>query len=291
MFNMAAAGFGGNALDKAAYLVQRMQEGAIVATGDGPGIVILGGNGTTIEPLSAETTVPAADSGSGAGQSGVAVTWVGPVNQMQPLAASPSAMIADASAGKDLTDFLHAAEHSASTANDIIVVAEKSALFAAKYDAQTILERAAPLTRDYQVGVAVAEDLGDAAKVFRSPSGQAAQSLAEAAGKYGTMFKGLGYAGVAATAIEESAYIAGTPEDRRLMAVGASVTNVAGDTVSIVGGAEAGALIGAYFAPFTAGLSIPIFALAGGIGGHFAYDWGMKDFVREGWTGIQKPKE
>jgi hypothetical protein len=42
MFSLAAAGFGGNALNKAAYLAQRRQEGAIIAAGDGPGIVIFG---------------------------------------------------------------------------------------------------------------------------------------------------------------------------------------------------------------------------------------------------------
>jgi len=35
-----------------------LREGAIVATGDGLGIVILGGDGVTIEPMSTDTTVP-----------------------------------------------------------------------------------------------------------------------------------------------------------------------------------------------------------------------------------------
>jgi hypothetical protein len=58
MFSLAAAGFGGSALNKAAYLAQRRQEGAIIAAGDGPGIVIMGGNGVTTEPLSTDATTP-----------------------------------------------------------------------------------------------------------------------------------------------------------------------------------------------------------------------------------------
>jgi hypothetical protein len=42
MLSLAAAGFSGGAMAKAAYLAQRMREGAIVAAGDGPGIVIIG---------------------------------------------------------------------------------------------------------------------------------------------------------------------------------------------------------------------------------------------------------
>jgi LysM repeat protein len=42
IFGLAAAGFSGGAMAKAAYLAQRMREGAIIATGDGPGIVIIG---------------------------------------------------------------------------------------------------------------------------------------------------------------------------------------------------------------------------------------------------------
>ena len=63
-----------------------------------------------------------------------------------------------------------------------------------------------------------------------------------------------------------------------------------GDASSIVIGAEVGAEFGVFLAPYTFGLSIPIGAAIGGIGGHFAYDRGAKEFVREGWTGITNNK-
>ncbi len=161
-------------------------------------------------------------------------------------------------------------------------LASAGLLYLAKSDAQDILRSALSLQRERMVGVAVADTLDDAAGVFRNPNGRAALSLAEAAGRYGTALSGLSVAGNIATVAEQGAYVMSVPDSQKLLAAGAAVTNVAGDISSTYLGAQGGAAVGAWLAPWTFGLSIPVGAVAGGIIGHYTYSEVATERVREG---------
>lgn len=106
--------------------------------------------------------------------------------------------------------------------------------------------------------------------------------------KYGKVLKGLNFVGPAVTAVEEGAYVYTTSSDKQPLALGAAVTNFAGDTVSVAGGMALGAKGGLLLAPFFGGLSIPIGAAIGGFAAHMGYDSKVKPFVREGWTGVSE---
>lgn len=170
-------------------------------------------------------------------------------------------------------------------------VAEQGLLYAAKKDGQEILRSAWTLQKDRMVKVAAADDMADTLKIFKNPDGKSATALAASAGKYAAAFKGVAVVGWGATAVEEGSYVMdtyNTNPDKVGYAVGASVTNVAGDMSAVYLGMAGGAEIGAIFAPWTLGISIPVGAVIGGIGGHFFYDGVIKPEVREGWTGIKQ---
>jgi nucleoid-associated protein YgaU len=181
----------------------------------------------------------------------------------------------------------------ASNTNHAVSVADKALEYVAKYDAQKVLGRAWALQEGRMVAVARAGDMSSAIGVFKNPNGQAATALAGSAAKYGGALKGVAGVGYVVTAVEEGAYLARVNNenpDKLGYAVGATVTNVAGETSAIYLGAAGGAKLGAFFAPWTVGMSIPVGAALGGIGGHFFYDGLVKPQVREGWTGIEEKK-
>ena len=180
-------------------------------------------------------------------------------------------------------------EENASLVGHLINATEQATLFAAKNSGQSVLRSALPLQQANMVKVASTLNMTSAADVFKSPNGKTATALVQSTAKYGTALKGLGAVGVVATGVEEGAYLMDTYNnnpDAMGYAVGSSVTNVAGDITATYGGMKIGASIGSFFAPFTFGLSIPIGAAIGGIGGHLIYDNYVKPEVRVGWTGI-----
>ena len=143
--------------------------------------------------------------------------------------------------------------------------------------------------KNRMVQIAAAENMTDALKSFKSPDARAANALVSSTSKYATAFKGVAIVGWGATLVEEGSYVMNTHNtnpDKTWHAAAASVTNVAGDMSAIYGGMKFGAWIGAYAAPYTFGLSIPLGAVAGGVIGHFAYDGLIKPEVRQGWTGV-----
>jgi hypothetical protein len=180
-------------------------------------------------------------------------------------------------------------EPPASSISNALEVAKAGLLFQAKGEAQSILGSAWALQGERMAKVAVADSLDEAKEVFKSPTGKSALALEEAIGKYGSAFKALGVVGVAATTVEEGSYLLDTYKnhpDKIGLATGATVGNIAGDAAFTYGGGVAGAWLGAFFAPVTLGASVPIGAFVGGVVGHLVYDWEVKPFVREGWTGL-----
>jgi hypothetical protein len=91
--------------------------------------------------------------------------------------------------------------------------------------------------------------------------------------------------------IDEGAYVLGTPNDKKHLAVAAAGVNIAGDMASTYAGMKVGAAIGVWAAPWTLGLSIPVGAALGGLGGHVFYNYVIDapKQVRETITGIKKP--
>lgn len=138
-------------------------------------------------------------------------------------------------------------------------------------------------------GVGAAMDLEDAAKQFKG-NGKTVLELSKATTKYGAGLKYLGTASKVATVLEETAYVVGAPEGKKLQALGASATNVVGDTGATAGGVSGGAALGLLTGP-AAPVAVPLFAVIGGFGGHKAWDKLAKPFYRELWTGIPEPKE
>jgi hypothetical protein len=179
-------------------------------------------------------------------------------------------------------------EEPASMTNHLAVGGQLSLLGAAKYDSLTILQRAAPLHSSLQLSIGAAESLDDASKLFRSPTGQAATSLAEASAKYGSALRGLGYVGAAATVVEETAFVMRSPEGTRLNAYGSSAVNVAGDAAATYAGFKAGAALGTLGGPI-APVTIPLVGAIGGFIGHWVYDSYVKPDVREAFTGVREP--
>jgi hypothetical protein len=185
-------------------------------------------------------------------------------------------------------EWKNAFEEPASMTNHLAVGGQLSLLGAAKYDSLTILQRAAPLHSSSQLSIGAAESLDDASKLFRSPTGQAATSLAEASAKYGGALRGLGYVGAAATVVEETAFVMRSPEGTRLNAYGSSAVNVAGDGAATYAGFKAGAALGTLGGPI-APVTIPLVGAIGGFIGHWVYDSYVKPDVREAFTGVREP--
>jgi hypothetical protein len=179
-------------------------------------------------------------------------------------------------------------EEAGSVVNQAAVITNSALLYAAKRDGQKVLGRAWALQERRMIAVALAGDMNNAIGVFKNPDGKAAVALAGSAAKYGAALKRVPGVGYAATAVEEGAYlmqVRNERPDKLAHAVGATVTNVVGEAGSIRLGAAFGVKIGVKLAPFTYGMSIPIGAAIGGVGGHFFYDEIVKLQVRHGWTG------
>ncbi len=160
--------------------------------------------------------------------------------------------------------------------------------YLAKSRAQDILSRAAPLQNSRMMAVALT-DLDQAASLFKSPTGKAATELAEAAATYGKALKGIPVVGYAATATEGTIYVANTTADTRGKAVVAVGADIGLGVASMNVGAFVGAQAGAYLAPFTGGLSIPIGTAVGALLGLGTYAFLGSDNVRD--YVIGQPKE
>ncbi|WP_314103254.1 hypothetical protein [uncultured Stenotrophomonas sp.] len=164
-------------------------------------------------------------------------------------------------------------------------------LTVAKSDAREILSRAGTLQQFRLNAVQRATNMDKAIAVFKSPNGKAATALVASAGRYATPLKAIPLIGNVATGVGELAYLADVHEkhpEKLGYAIGASLGTMSGDAIATAGGAWVGGAIFAPLAPFTFGLSIPLGAAAGGALGHWIYDSKVKDFVKEGITGIEQ---
>jgi hypothetical protein len=185
---------------------------------------------------------------------------------------------------------LRITETAATIAGRAVAVADGVLLYVAKRDGQKVLNRAWRLQENRMAAVALARDMDSALGVFKNPDGKAAVALADSAARYGATLKHLTRAGHAATIIGEGAYlmrIHNEHPDKLGHAVGATATNVAGAVGAAYLGAATGTKIGLAFAPVTGGMSIPIGAAIGGVGGFLLYDWGARPLVRQAWTGLR----
>lgn len=178
-------------------------------------------------------------------------------------------------------------EDYASSTGAVTEVSKGALLAAAKTPGLEILQRASALQQSRGFGVASAESLDDAVAVFKNSNGQTAQALLSSNAKYGYMIKGLGIIGTVATGVEEGAYVASVPSDKKVGAYLAAGVNVAGGVTSTYEGAIAGAYIGTLVGgPIGAGVG----AFLGGTISYIGYDKWIKPLVREGYTGIQESK-
>jgi hypothetical protein len=134
--------------------------------------------------------------------------------------------------------------------------------------------------QNVRMGAVALSELGQAASLFKSPSGKAATELAEAAAIYGKALKAIPVVGYAATGTEGVIYVANAPAANRGKSVVAVGADIGLGVASMNVGAAVGFQIGTALAPFTGGLSIPIGTAGGALVGLGTYALFGSDRVR-----------